>query len=558
MKPARSRLLLRYLSAALASCLTASAFAADWQVVLSDAGRKIEIDRASIFNSDHGTKVSWGRVVLGDEEAGKAGYRTVKALNRYDCRNSSFFTIKRVYLDTAERVLREESVADQTPVVVAKNSVDERMWREVCKPPGLADLAKIADSASESAAAAVAGNKAVPMMPAPAPQSAKTPAAPPKVEPPPKKPAPTAHEPKSEAAPPATKPTPAEALIKEREAAAASRLPTPAAMPIPSIRPNLAGLVEKNMADPAKGEIAHPPPKASAETAMAEQAKAAEKAAPATEPAQAAKAAPRPRPAATTRATTSRERSRARSTPPAARAKAPAAQKPVAQMTDEGWSYGGDTGPDRWGSLRPEWKLCSDGKRQSPINLQNGVAVDLEPVKFDYRPTRFRITDTGKMLRVNVDVGMSVEVRGKRYELEYVTLHRPSQERVGGGASDMVVHFHHRSADGELANVGVLMERGEQDNPMLQVLLNNLPLEKGSTYMPDLTIDLAAFMPTRPEHYLYLGSLTTPPCTEGVLWVVMKQSGELSQNQLDIFNRLYPRNSRPIQPTNGRLVLESR
>ncbi|MBR0568001.1 carbonic anhydrase family protein [Azoarcus sp. L1K30] len=344
-------------------------------------------------------------------------------------------------------------------------------------------------------------------------------------------------------------------------------------MPIPSIRPNLAGLVEKDMTSPAKSEIAPPPPKASEETPtaelpmaelpmaelpMAETHRVAEKAAPATKPAQSPKATPRPQSAAPSRATSTRERKGGKPMPVKAGAKAPPAQKPVLQIADEGWSYSGDTGPDHWGGLRPEWKLCSEGKRQSPINLQNGVAVDLEPVKFDYRPTRFRITDTGKMLRVNVDVGMSVEVRGKRYELEYVTLHRPSQERVGGGASDMVVHFHHRSADGELANVGVLMERGEQDNPMLQVLLNNLPLEKGSTYMPDLTIDLAAFMPTRPEHYLYLGSLTTPPCTEGVLWVVMKQSGELSQNQLDIFNRLYPRNSRPIQPTNGRLVLESR
>ncbi|MBR0568010.1 carbonic anhydrase, partial [Azoarcus sp. L1K30] len=176
MKPAWSRPFLRYLCAALAACLGTPVFAADWQVVLSDAGRKIEIDRASIFDSDRGTKVSWGRVVLGDAEAGKAGYRTVKALNRYDCRNSSFFTIKRVYLDAAERVLREESVADQTPVVVARNSVDERMWREVCKPPGPADLAKIADSASELAAAAVAKAKPAPTMPAPMAQPARTPA----------------------------------------------------------------------------------------------------------------------------------------------------------------------------------------------------------------------------------------------------------------------------------------------------------------------------------------------------------------------------------------------
>lgn len=227
-------------------------------------------------------------------------------------------------------------------------------------------------------------------------------------------------------------------------------------------------------------------------------------------------------------------------------------------MPDDGWSYAGDTGPDRWSSLRPDWKLCSEGRRQSPIDLRDGVAVELDPVKFDYRPTRFRVTDTGNTLRVNVGEGMGMEVRGQRYVLESFSLHRPSQERVGGGASDMEVHFHHRSADGDLATLGVLLERGAQRNALLQAVLNNLPLEKGSAYMPEAMIDLGAFLPASPAHFLYMGSLAAPPCTEGVLWVVMKEAAIVSDDQLEIFARLYPRNSRPIQPTNGRLVLESR
>ncbi|TVT52352.1 MAG: carbonic anhydrase [Azoarcus sp. PHD] len=558
---------LRHLLLAAALLVSAPADAADWQKVLSDKGRTIEIDRASIFDSDRGTKVSWGRVVLGNEEAAQAGYRTVKALNRYDCRNSSFFTIKRVYLDAAERVLREESVADQTPVVVTRNSVDERMWREVCKPPGLADLEKIADAASQSAAAASAETRPVAAVPPLVQPPAKPPVAatakaelrpqPPVATPPEKMPAKAAAP--AVAAPP-VKDTPAEALIKEKAAAEVAPEPTPAAMPIPSIRPNLAPLLAKDavkdaptkpeavepkpamrISAPAPAKVEPPPPRDKvAETVKKE-------AAPPTRP---------PRPAAKPKAPSVKKEPKA--APEVKTQVKPSPSLTVEQVKGEGWSYGGDTGPERWGSLRPDWKICSEGKRQSPINLQNGVAVDLDPVKFDYRATRFRTTDTGNLLRVSVGEGMSIEVRGRRYELEHLTLHRPSEERVGGGASDMAVHFHHRSAEGRQAIVAVLLERGEQPNAMLQAVLNNLPLEKGNTYMPDVTIDLAAFLPTQPAHFLYMGSQTTPPCTEDVLWVVMKQTVLLSDDQLAIFNRLYPRNSRPIQPTNGRLVLESR
>ncbi|MGE0010751.1 MAG: surface-adhesin E family protein [Azoarcus sp.] len=563
----RFHLLSMQLATALLLTAAGQAHAADWQKVLSDKGRTIEIDRASIFDSDRGTKVSWGRVVLGSEEATQAGYRTVKALNRYDCRNGSFFTIKRVYLDAAERVLREESVADQTPVVVAKNSVDERMWREVCKPPGIADLEKIAEAASQSAAAASAETRPVvaapPLVQSPAkpPVAATAKAAPrpqPPVATPPEKAPAKVSAPAVAAAP--VKDTPAEALIKERAAAEVAPEPTPAAMPMPSIRPNLAPLVSKDaikdapakpdavapkpamrISAPAPAKVEPPPPRDKiAETATKEAAPSPRQQRQAAKPkAPVAKKAPKPRPEVKAQAK-------------------PSPSLIVEQVKGEGWSYGGDTGPEHWGSLRPDWKICSEGKRQSPINLQNGVAVDLDPVKFDYRATRFRTTDTGNLLRVSVGEGMSIEVRGRRYELEYLTLHRPSEERVGGGASDMAVHFHHRSAEGRQAIVAVLLERGEHPNAMLQAVLNNLPLEKGNTYMPDVTIDLAAFLPTQPAHFLYMGSQTTPPCTEDVLWVVMKQTASLSEDQLAIFNRLYPRNSRPIQPTNGRLVLESR
>ncbi|WP_243632433.1 carbonic anhydrase [Parazoarcus communis] len=575
---------MQLLVAALLSCTTVLAHAADWQLVLSDRGRKVEIDRASIFDSDRGTKVSWGRIVLADDEAAREGYRTVKALNRYDCLNRSFVTIKRVYLDGAERVLKEESVSDQTPVMVARNSADERMWREVCRPAGggMGDLEKLADAAGKAAAEARPQTGPVPPLRAVEPAPPRATASPPPTTPAARAPA-AASTPN---APTSTPLTPAQKLATE--ASPQSTTPTPAASTptsqtapaIPSIRPNLAEQAARSdasaprpitpsatsatsdikpitppplLTNPSATEVEATPPVATVE-------------APTLAPVPASSPAPTTRPARTT-TPAARPVRPVRPAPTPARPAAstpeplvapPSPPQPSTTPALTGWSYTGETGPDRWGKLRPDWRICEEGVRQSPIDLRNGIAVDLEPVKFDYRATQFRITDTGNMLRVQLGDGMSMEVRGKRYALEHLTLHQPSGERVGGAASDMEVNFYHRNAEGEVAMLGVLLERGDSANDMLQTLLNHLPLERGSTYAPDATIDLNGFIPTATGHFLYSGSLTTPPCTEGVIWVVLKTPVTLSEDQLAIFTRLHPRNARPIQPSHGRLLLESR
>jgi carbonic anhydrase len=122
----------------------------------------------------------------------------------------------------------------------------------------------------------------------------------------------------------------------------------------------------------------------------------------------------------------------------------------------------------------------------------------------------------------------------------------------------MVAQFHHRAPDGRQAIVAVLLQRGEPPHPAIQAFWNSLPLERGGAYTPMAAVDLASLLPPGAGHYLYMGSLTTPPCTEGVLWAVMKEPVPISDDQLAIFARLYPRNSRPIQPPNGRRILESR
>ncbi|WP_370701719.1 surface-adhesin E family protein, partial [Thauera phenylacetica] len=167
------------LLALLLAHLAGAACAADWQLVLSDRDRRIEIDRASILRSDAGTKISWGRVVLTSEEAQRSGYAMIKALNRYDCRNRTFATVKRVYVDADDNIVREEPVGAEAPIAVARNTVDERMWREVCDPPSAVELQKLAAEAARIASAqpAAAPGAAPPQAAATATPSALSPAA---------------------------------------------------------------------------------------------------------------------------------------------------------------------------------------------------------------------------------------------------------------------------------------------------------------------------------------------------------------------------------------------
>lgn len=220
------------------------------------------------------------------------------------------------------------------------------------------------------------------------------------------------------------------------------------------------------------------------------------------------------------------------------------------------WSYEGEGGPEAWGRLQPEFATCASGQRQSPIDIQGGIAVDLEPIVFEYQPGAFRVIDNGHTVQVNVAPGNFVGVGGRRYELLQFHFHRPSEERIAGRQFAMVVHLVHRSADGRLAVVAVLLDEGPA-HPLVQLVWNNLPLEKHEEQAAPMPLDPVSLLPNDRRYYTYMGSLTTPPCTEGVLWLVMKQPVTLSPEQAAIFGRLYPMNARPVQPGSGRLIKES-
>jgi len=220
------------------------------------------------------------------------------------------------------------------------------------------------------------------------------------------------------------------------------------------------------------------------------------------------------------------------------------------------WDYAGSGGPETWGQMKPEFSKCSSGTRQSPIDIRDGIKVNLDPVQFDYKPSAFRVIDNGHTVQVNVGPGNSIEVMGKRYDLVQFHFHRPSEERIDGRQFDMVVHLVHKDIDGRLAVVAVLLERGSAQ-PLVQSIWNNLPLEKGDEVAARSAINLNELLPANRNYFTYMGSLTTPPCSEGVLWMVMKEPVQISGDQIGIFARLYPMNARPIQSASGRLIKES-
>jgi carbonic anhydrase len=220
------------------------------------------------------------------------------------------------------------------------------------------------------------------------------------------------------------------------------------------------------------------------------------------------------------------------------------------------WRYEGATGAQAWAQLKPEFALCGRGQRQSPIDIRDGIALQLDEVRFDYRASSVRVTDTGHTVQADVDGGNTMTVMGRRYELVQFHFHRPSEERIDGRQFEMSAHLVHRDAEGALAVVAVLLEPGPA-HPVVQAVWNALPLERGGVLAATAPINPAELLPTDRRYFTYMGSLTTPPCTEDVVWVVMQQPVAVSPAQLGVFTRLYPMNARPVQPIAGRRIKQS-
>jgi carbonic anhydrase len=221
------------------------------------------------------------------------------------------------------------------------------------------------------------------------------------------------------------------------------------------------------------------------------------------------------------------------------------------------WGYAGEGAPEHWGSLAPENQLCAVGLRQSPIDLRDTLKVDLEPIAFDYRASTFSVQDTGRTLLVTPAPGNTLTVRQRRYELRSIEMRMPAETLVAGHRYNMAVHLLHRDAQGRQAILVLPVQQGDADQPALQRFWNHLPLEKHLVEAVPEPLDFSSLLPNERAYFTFMGSLSTPPCTEDVLWLVMREPLVASSRQLAVMQRLYPMNARPVQPAGGRLIMES-
>lgn len=537
---AKNRRPCRFLNALAAACMatvTATAAAATtasaspafrWEEVSAGAGKTVEIDKNRIARLKNGQTAAWMRLKLDhpllDFEQ-QLRYTAVQALNHYDCVAGHYVTRQRIYLLDG-RTVRTEKVNGR-PLAVQPDSLDARVLDEVCRPRTVREMEQTAERAATAATTTA--------------QDAR----------------PRAMHAEMVSAGESAQPRSMKVADTPAGAQAAE---TPAAKPRLFDMP----LIDKSKAeDPYKGAAppASPAPPAPAPAAVKPAAKSATAAASAGSATAAARTAPVLPVQVQELSRQERERMLATSGPRKVVAKKKTPETPPAppppDFTHVHWGYAGLGAPENWGRI-PGNATCGLGNRQSPIDIRGGIKVDLEAIKFDYRPSQFRITDNGHTVQVDVGEGNTLTLTGRTYQLVQFHFHRPSEERVNGKAYDMVAHLVHRDFDNNLAVVAVLMEMGA-DNPFIQTLWNYMPLEVGmSVEPPDVTIDLNQLLPEKRTYYTYMGSLTTPPCTENVLWMVMKHPVPVSLQQIGIFARLYPHNARPVQPANDRLIKESR
>ncbi len=242
-----------------------------------------------------------------------------------------------------------------------------------------------------------------------------------------------------------------------------------------------------------------------------------------------------------------------------ARAAATAGHVSSAHGADPHWSYEGDTGPQAWGKLKPDFNLCAIGRRQSPINIEDNATLQgpAEPLQFHYQASAASVVNNGHTIQVDMLGENYITVRGSNYKLVQMHFHHPSEERVNFKSFAMVAHLVHKNADGQLAVVAVLLEPGAA-NPVVNTIWTYMPLDAGDRVrMPGELVDLGGLLPQDQRYYQFLGSLTTPPCTEGVLWMVLKTPSAISREQIKLFSQLFPNNARPVQPLNNRPVREA-
>ncbi|NKB80533.1 MAG: hypothetical protein GKS05_01285 [Nitrospirales bacterium] len=234
------------------------------------------------------------------------------------------------------------------------------------------------------------------------------------------------------------------------------------------------------------------------------------------------------------------------------------------QFANGHWSYQGVEGPDHWAMLKPSYMTCETGRQQSPINIvMPHAGYNQENLEFHYKPTPLIIRNNGHTIQVNYQKGSFFRLNGRSYKLRQFHFHDPSEHHIDGKAYPMEMHLVHQDEKGHIVVIGVLLTFGKE-NPAfarvgdwLQAHIGHRFPAQGQEVSTDLTFDLMDVLPDTIHHFSYHGSLTTPPCSEGVQWVILKVPMKISKKQADRFITTIGQNARPIQPLNYRDVQEN-
>lgn len=216
------------------------------------------------------------------------------------------------------------------------------------------------------------------------------------------------------------------------------------------------------------------------------------------------------------------------------------------------WSYSGAEAFQHWGDLSAEFHACKSGVRQSPIDINEYNAAHLPPLHPSYRPGTLEVINNGHTIQVNTANSSGLEVNDKMYQLLQFHFHTPSEHYVDGAPYPMEVHFVHKAADGTLGVVGVMMQLGKE-NSAIRRIWSAMPATT-EDHAGLVTMSAGDLLPANLDYYKYEGSLTTPPCSEGVQWHVAKTPIEISAAQLREFQALFSMNARPVQPLHSRDV----
>jgi len=228
-------------------------------------------------------------------------------------------------------------------------------------------------------------------------------------------------------------------------------------------------------------------------------------------------------------------------------------------LAQDAWSYSGGKGPNNWYQLSPANNLCRTGKSQSPINIEGTDPAIMHRLITDYGVSPLALKNNQIRVDMTYAPGSLLKVGRKNFTLMSMDFHTPAEHQVAGKVFPMSIQFKHRAADGNWAIIETLVKEGDE-NLAAQEIWDHLPLEPGQTVkLPKVLVNARDLMPTDKSYYRYMGSLSTPPCSEGVSWYILKRPIELSKSQIDLIRGIVGGDTaRPLQPRNNRMILDAR